>query len=79
MTIMTKIEDITFDRFPTIYCKYSVKYSIVEDGDSEKEFNNIEEALYFYNNNTDDAALWHLVRGQLPELLVWKSSQPFVF
>lgn len=75
---MTKIEEIKFDRFPTTYCKYLVKYSIVEDGDSEKEFNNIEEALYFYNN-TDDAALWHLVRGQFPELLVDKSSQAFEF
>jgi len=76
---MIKIEDILFDRFPTIYCKYLVKYSIVEDGDSERDFNNIEEALFFYNNNTNDAALWHLVRGQFPKLLVTKSSQPFDF
>jgi hypothetical protein len=76
---MITINDITFDRNPTIHCKYLVKYSIVEDGDSEKEFTNIEEALYFYNEGTDDAALWHLVRGQFPELLLEKSSIPFEF
>lgn len=75
---MLKLEDITFDRFPTVDCKYLVKYSIVESGDSEKEFSTIEEALCFYNYMTDDAALWHLVKGQFPELLADKSQQIFL-